>query len=63
MPKELEKCVSDVKASGKSDSEAYGICAKSTGWVRKKGGGWKNKKTGETYESFTEMFFAVLKKI
>ena len=56
MPKELEKCVSDLKAKGKSESEAYAICGKSTGWVRKEGGGWKNKKTGEIYESFYDLF-------
>jgi hypothetical protein len=57
MPKKLEDCVSDLKAQGKSESEAYAICAKSTGWVRKKGGGWKNTKTGETFnESFLWMF-------
>jgi hypothetical protein len=50
MPKKLEDCVSDLKAQGKSESEAYAICGKSTGWVRKKGGGWKNTKTGEIYE-------------
>jgi hypothetical protein len=60
MPKKLEDCVNDLKAQGKDQSSAYAICAKSTGWVRKEGGGWKNKKTGEVYneefESFLELF-------
>jgi len=53
MPKKLEDCVSDLKNEGKSESEAYAICAKSTGWVRKKGGGWMNKKTGEVFNEST----------
>lgn len=72
MPKQLEKCVQDLIDSGKDKGEAYAICGKSTGWVRKKGGGWKNKKTGEVYnesfelvsesfelvsESFSSLFF------
>ena len=64
MPKQLEKCVQDLIASGKDKGEAYAICGKSTGWVRKKGGGWKNIKTGEVYnenfepvsESFLDLF-------
>ena len=57
MPKELERCVKDVESQGKDKSSAYGICAKSTGWVRKKGGGWTNKKTGENFqESFLWIF-------
>lgn len=65
MPKQLEKCVKDIQKEGKSESEAYAICAKSTGWVRKSGGGWINKKTGEvfnenfekSYITFTKLFF------
>ena len=56
MPKELENCVQGVIKSGKTESEAYAICGDKTGWVRKKGGGWKNKKTGKIYESFLDMF-------
>jgi len=69
MPKQLEKCVQDLIDKGKSRDEAYAICTSSTGWVRKKGGGWKNKKTGKSYnenfevqegqegqESFLEIF-------
>ena len=56
MPKKLEDCVSDVmkqqKKEGKSTkdakSAAYAICAKSTGWVRKKGGGWRKKEFHES---------------
>ena len=67
MPKKLEDCVSDLKVQGKDESTAYAICAKSTGWVRKKGGGWVNKKTGETYnesspKTFLEMFLGKIKK-
>ena len=65
MPKQLEKCVQDLISNGKDKGEAYAICGKSTGWVRKKGGGWKNTKTGEVYnenfelvsESFLGLFF------
>ena len=61
MPKKLEDCISDLKAQGKSEDSAYAICAKSTGWVRKKGGGWRNKKTGDTYnEDFMELFIKEL---
>ncbi len=31
MPEKLEKCVADVKAQGKSDDSAWGICVDSTG--------------------------------
>lgn len=31
MPEKLEKCVSDVKAQGKSDDSAWAICVDSTG--------------------------------
>ena len=45
MPKKLERCVREVRKSGKSKSSTYGICSKSTGIKRKKGGGWtKGKK-------------------
>lgn len=45
MPKKLERCVRSVQKSGKSKGSAYGICVKSTGIKRKKGGGWtKGKK-------------------
>jgi len=56
MPKELEDCVLSLKSKGNSESEAYAICGSKTGWVRKENGGWRNKKTGEIYESFLEMF-------
>ena len=45
MPKILEDCVSQVKAKGHSESSAYAICVESTGWKKKKGGGWTKKKT------------------
>lgn len=45
MPAELDRCVEEVKKQkGVSKSMAYAICAKQTGWKRKKGGGWTNKK-------------------
>ncbi len=65
MPKQLEKCVQDLISKGKKESEAYALCAHSTGWVRKKGGGWRNEKTGKVYNedfkliekiSFKELF-------
>lgn len=45
MPKKLDRCVKGVMRGGKSKSSAYGICVKSTGIKKKKGGGWtKGKK-------------------
>jgi len=44
MPKVLDRCVRKVKKKGKSESRAYAICSKSTGYVKKKNGGWKKKK-------------------
>lgn len=44
MPKKLEDCVRDVRAQGHDKNAAYAICAKSTGWVRTKGGGRRQKK-------------------
>ncbi len=31
MPEKLEKCVADIKAQGKSEDSAWGICVDSTG--------------------------------
>jgi len=47
MPAKLERCVKKVRKSGKSKSNAYGICVKSTGIKRKKGGGWTKGKTSK----------------
>jgi len=45
MPAKLDRCVKKVMASGKTKSQAYGACVKSTGIKRKRGGGWtKGKK-------------------
>ena len=44
MPKKLDSCVRKVMAKGKSKSSAYAICSVSTGWKRKKGGGWKKRR-------------------
>jgi hypothetical protein len=49
MPAKLERCVKKVCAQGKSKSSAYAICAKSTGWTKKTGGGWKNNRSGKTF--------------
>lgn len=43
MPRKLDRCVSKVMGTGKTKSSAYAICTKSTGYVRKKGGGWKKR--------------------
>ena len=40
MPAKMDRCVKAVKKSGKTESQAYGACVKSTGIKRKKGGGW-----------------------
>ena len=50
MPKKLEKCVRKVRRKSSKKTNPYAVCAKSTGWVRKKGGGWRNKKTGKTWQ-------------
>lgn len=50
MPAKLDRCVRKQTRKGVSKSRAYGRCVKSTGWARKKGGGWKNKKTGKTWK-------------
>jgi hypothetical protein len=50
MPAKLKRCVSKVQAKGHSKSSAHAICSKSTGWVKAKGGGWKNKKLGTKYK-------------
>ena len=44
MPKKLERCVRKVRRKGKGKSAAYGICVKSTGIKRKRGGGWTRGK-------------------
>jgi hypothetical protein len=44
MPAVLESCIRKVMAQGKSKDAAYAICAKSTGYKRKKGGSWSKKK-------------------
>jgi len=48
MPPKLDRCVRKVKAQnrkGKKKVNPYAVCAESTGYVRKKGGGWRKKKT------------------
>jgi hypothetical protein len=44
MPKILEDCVKDLMKKGYDEQSAYAICAKSTGWVKGKGGKWVSKK-------------------
>jgi hypothetical protein len=60
MPDELDRCVDSVKADGKSESSAYAICSKSTGWKVGKGGTkdkkkWVKRKKANLYNplSFT----------
>ena len=44
MPARLERCVRKVKKKGGAKSP-WGVCVKSTGIKKKKGGGWtKGKK-------------------
>lgn len=45
MPAKLDRCVGHVMRKGKSRSSAYAICSLSTGWKRKKGGGWAKRNT------------------
>jgi len=44
MPAKLDRCVRKVMKKGKSKSQAYGACVKSTGIKKKKGGGWTQGK-------------------
>jgi hypothetical protein len=43
MPKKLDKCVKHLIKQGIKKSEAYAICSETTGFVPKKGGGWKKQ--------------------
>ena len=43
MPKILENCIKSLMVKGHSKDSAYAICVKSTGWQKKKGGGWIKK--------------------
>ena len=44
MPAKLDRCVKKVMKKGKTKSQAYGACVKSTGIKKKKGGGWTRGK-------------------
>jgi hypothetical protein len=44
LPKKLEDCVKKLIAKGYTKSKAYAICVESTGFKKKKGGGWTKKK-------------------
>ena len=51
MPAKIDRCVKRVsktikpKKKGQSKkSAAYAVCSRSTGYVKKKGGGWKKTK-------------------
>ncbi|MDY6957574.1 MAG: hypothetical protein SVK08_00320 [Halobacteriota archaeon] len=45
MPAKLDRCLLKVMKTGKyTKDQAYAICVKSTGWKRKKGGGWTNRR-------------------
>ena len=41
-PPKLDRCIKKVKKNS-PNVNPYAVCAKSTGYVRKKGGGWKKK--------------------
>jgi len=58
MPKKLDDCVQKVKEQGKTESEAYAICVKSTGYKRTKDGWKKTDETNKTNtpKSFLEIF-------
>ena len=46
MPKILDRCVRKVKAKAKKQGKkvnAWAVCSESTGYKRKKGGGWTKK--------------------
>ena len=60
MPAKLVKCVQKVKKSGKPESQAYAICSKSTGWKRRKGGGWKKGNKVYKENTFNELIEQVL---
>lgn len=45
MPRKLDRCVKKVMEDGYKKSSAYKICGKSTGYKKKKGGGWTKKKS------------------
>lgn len=47
MPKVLDRCVEHLKQEGYSESRAYAICSKKTGWKPAKGGGWKKREGGK----------------
>jgi len=53
MPAILERCVRKVKAKG-GNVDPWAVCSASTGWVKKKGGGWRKKK-GKTKKSPTTL--------
>lgn len=45
MPKKLDDCVKKLMAKGKTKSQAYAICSKSTGYKKAKGGKWTKRKS------------------
>ena len=49
MPAVYDRCVKGLIKDGKSEQEAHAICSWRTGWVKAKGGAWRNKKNGDTY--------------
>lgn len=44
MPAKLDRCVDKLKKKGYSEDKAWAICVESTGYKKKKGGGWTKKK-------------------
>ena len=51
MPAAYDRCVKSLMKDGKTSEQAHAICSWRTGWVKAKGGGWRNKKTNETYKA------------
>jgi len=60
MPKPFDRCVAHIKSKNDYNPtkyNPYAICSNSTGWKRKKGGGWKHeskKSEKECYDKFVE---------
>jgi len=47
MPAKLDRCVRKVRAKNRKSKKKvnpYAVCVTSTGYKRKKGGGWTKKK-------------------
>lgn len=61
MPAKLDRCIKKVKKQGKDESSAYAICSSSTGYKRKKDGGWKKvKKESVNLPKFNALFESII---